>query len=139
MSNKDITKNLGWTQAPAKVKQPLPPTIHPPCYSYSQYMLNTTIYTNTNNLNKTWATKLDISTCFYCLADAKKAMRKRGDLILIRLFILHSIVISYCSILHSAKDEHNNISEYLINLLSSISVLCEHKYNIQIINQTHLS
>ena len=84
-------------------------------------------------------TKLDISTCFYCWADAKKATRKRGDLILIRLFIMQSIVISYCSILHSAKDEHNNISEYLINLLSSISVLCEHKYNIQIINQTHLS
>jgi hypothetical protein len=43
------TTHLGWSLVPL--------IRHPPCYSYSQYVLDTTRYTitNTNNVNKTWA------------------------------------------------------------------------------------
>jgi len=43
MSNTDPTKNQGWIQAPQRGKQFLPPTRHPPCYSYSQSVLDTTM------------------------------------------------------------------------------------------------
>jgi len=43
MSNTDPTKNWEWTQTPAKGKKILPLIRHPPYYSYSQYVLKTTI------------------------------------------------------------------------------------------------
>jgi len=39
----NLTKNRGWTQAPAKCKQFLPIIRHQPFYSYGQYVLDTTI------------------------------------------------------------------------------------------------
>jgi len=47
MSNTNLTKNRWWIQAPAKTKQILPPMRHPSCYSYSRYVLDTTILKNT--------------------------------------------------------------------------------------------
>jgi len=44
MSNTDPTKNQGVNQAPAKGKHPLPQTRHPPCYSYSGYVLCYTVH-----------------------------------------------------------------------------------------------
>jgi len=41
MSNKDQTRE--WTMAPEKGNQFLPLIRHPPCYSYSQHVLNITI------------------------------------------------------------------------------------------------
>jgi hypothetical protein len=44
MSNTDPTKNRGWIQTSERGKQFLHPTRHPPCYSYSQYVLDNTIH-----------------------------------------------------------------------------------------------
>ena len=44
MSNTDPTKNQGSTQASANGKHPLPRTRHPPCYSYSGYVLCYTVH-----------------------------------------------------------------------------------------------
>ena len=42
MSNTDATRNRGCTQVLRKGKQFLALLIHPPCYSYIQYLLNPT-------------------------------------------------------------------------------------------------
>jgi len=55
MSNTDPTKNQGWTQTPAKGKQFLSLLRHPLCYSYSQYLFDTTIHKHAQKHNKTWA------------------------------------------------------------------------------------
>jgi hypothetical protein len=44
---KGPTKTRGWNQAPAKDKQLLPLIRHPPCFSYSQYVLDTTMHNQT--------------------------------------------------------------------------------------------
>ena len=46
MSNTDLNKNPGCTHVLAKGKQFLPRITHPPCYSYSQDMLDTAISIN---------------------------------------------------------------------------------------------
>jgi hypothetical protein len=44
---KGPTKTWVWTQAPAKAKQLLPLIRHPPCFSNSQYVLDTTMHNQT--------------------------------------------------------------------------------------------
>jgi len=52
MSYTDPIKSRVWIKVLAKGKQPVPLTIHPPCYLHSQYVWDTTIHKQTQLTNK---------------------------------------------------------------------------------------
>ena len=64
MSNTDPTNTREWTQMPAKDKQFLPLIRRQPCYSYSQYMLDTTMRNIGNMTSEFVYRKYNVCWCY---------------------------------------------------------------------------